>query len=166
MYPPRATFRASSLVLTAVLFLALAGAAHAQDLTVEIIDPPTGPFDAIVGTEQDFEAVAYLDGEPLSSGQVTWEWDFDDGSDPDSDDPTTHTFTTAGQYTVSVLATYSSMSAGAEVVANQLPAIANNWDFFARPVIRNHLKNKMTWRTTGVSWITLRIRGTHTASSA
>jgi len=98
--------------VTAVLTLMLAGAAHA--LTVEIIEPPTDPFDVIAGQSYDFEAVAYDNGQQLPPQQVNWEWDFGDGSDPDTDNPTEHTFTATGQYLVTVTAEYEGISAGAD----------------------------------------------------
>jgi len=129
--PPPRRISALPLVVAAVLSLALASAADA--LTVEIIEPPTDPFDVIAGQSYDFEAVAYDNGQQLPPQQVNWEWDFGDGSDPDTDNPTEHTFTATGQYLVTVTAEYGGISAGAETTANVLPTFAADWDFFVRP---------------------------------
>ncbi len=82
--PPSRHISALPLVVTAVLTLMLAGAAHA------------------------------LNGQQLPPQQVNWEWDFGDGSDPDTDNPTEHTFTATGQYLVTVTAEYEGISAGAD----------------------------------------------------
>jgi len=87
----------------------------------------------IAGQSYDFEAVAYDNGQQLPPQQVNWEWDFGDGSDPDADNPTEHTFTATGQYLVTVTAEYGGISAGAEITANVLPTFAADWDFFVRP---------------------------------
>lgn len=55
---------------------------------------------------QVFEAVAY-DGQQEITDQVSWSWNFDDGSAADTDNPTEHAYETAGDYTVTVTATWS-----------------------------------------------------------
>jgi len=77
-------------------------------LTVDIVVPPTDPFTCEVNIGQDFEAVAYLDGQQLPSDEVTWDWDFGDNSDHTTSNPTVHTYEDTGNYTVTVTATHAS----------------------------------------------------------
>jgi len=74
-------------------------------LAVEIVVPPTDPFTCEVNIGQDFEAVAYLDGQQLPSGEVTWDWDFGDNTDHTTSNPTVHTYPDTGNYTVTVTVT-------------------------------------------------------------
>jgi hypothetical protein len=86
--------------------------AHAlASFTVEIIVPASDPFITVVDQPTDFEAVACADGQQLPSGEVTRSWDFGDGSEPSTENPTEHTFTEVGQYTVTITATYGQQQA-------------------------------------------------------
>ncbi|MBM3498502.1 MAG: PKD domain-containing protein, partial [Armatimonadetes bacterium] len=76
-------------------------------LTVEIVQPETDPFTSQVDNPAFFAAVAYVDGQELPGGEVTWEWDFGDESAHSTDNPTTHVFETVGQFTVTVTATHA-----------------------------------------------------------
>ncbi|MBM3499332.1 MAG: hypothetical protein FJX74_11755 [Armatimonadetes bacterium] len=97
--------------LCILLVTVLASSPALAAFTVEIIVPPTDPFATEVDQPTDFAAVAYIDGQELPSGEVTWEWDFGDASDPDSNNPTEHTFTETGQYIVEVTGTYGQQQA-------------------------------------------------------
>ena len=84
---------------------------------------------------QTFEAVARDDQQQDVTSEVTWSWDFDDGSDPDFDNPTEHIFESAGNFTVTVTGIWSAQQqqddaqvgvevqepTGAFVLARQLP---------------------------------------------
>jgi len=99
----------AAIALTCLCVTAVRGA-HAA-LTVDIIEPASDPFQIDVGDPCDFEAIAYIDGEELPYGEVTWDWDFGDLTDHSSDNPTVHTYTQVVTYTVTVTATYSGQQA-------------------------------------------------------
>jgi hypothetical protein len=94
----------------------------AQTLTVQIVQPDDDPFTVAVGVAQPFEAVACVDGVELDDGTVTWNWDFGDGSDPSTDNPTAHTYADDGNFTVTVTATYNGLQAQASISAAASPA--------------------------------------------
>jgi len=115
------------------------GSSALAALTVQIIDPATDPFEAVVGQEEDFEAVAFLDGVELEYGVVTWAWDFGDGSDPDTDNPTEHTYTSTANFTVTVTAAYGGLQAQDTIVLNVLPGSIFDSIFYARPAGAEHM---------------------------
>ncbi len=89
---------------------------RATTFTVEITEPTTQSglsFEG--GVAYDFAATAYLDGQPVSSEQVTWLWDFGDGSDPETTATCQHTYAAPGDYRVRVTAQYSSLEAADEI---------------------------------------------------
>jgi len=102
------------LVFAAVLSLTLAGFAHA--FTVQIVQPADDPWLMATDSPQTFEAVAY-DGEQDITSEVTWSWNFDDGSGADTDNPTEHAYETADSYTVTVTATWSAQQAQDQIDA-------------------------------------------------
>ena len=90
----------------------------AAGITVEIIKPTTEPrytFDT--GEEYEFEAVAFVEGQELPGGEVSWQWSFGDGTDHVLANPTTHTFARTGNWTVTVTATYGALSGEATLNA-------------------------------------------------
>ncbi len=91
-------------------------------LDVTIASPASSPASVTAGVEATFQARATWDGQPLDGLSVTYEWDFDDETDPDADNPTTHTFLSAGTYSVSVTATYSGQEDTASMLC-QAPAV-------------------------------------------
>ncbi len=58
------------------------------------------------------------DGQQDITSEVTWSWDFDDGSAADTDNPTEHAYETAGNYTVTVTATWSAQQAQDQLQAD------------------------------------------------
>ncbi len=109
------SMRMRHLVLAgAVAIMLCAAPACAQGflLTVEIITPATNPVEMTLQTSpdtppdlvaiQEFEAVAYLNGQELAPSEVAWDWDFDDGTEHSADNPTTHHYTECGAYIVVV----------------------------------------------------------------
>ncbi|MFW5868111.1 MAG: PKD domain-containing protein, partial [Armatimonadota bacterium] len=113
------TTRTRTLLVTlTVAALALTGATQAMaELTVQIVEPETDPFTVVVGEAQEFEAVAFLDGVELEYGDVTWEWDFGDGTDPEPSNPTEHTYDAAGLLRVVVSAAYGNAEANVDAWA-------------------------------------------------
>ena len=97
------------VVLVAALCVGCVVNATAE-LTVQlvkpVVDPGTDPVNVVTNHETPFEAVAYVDTVELADGDVQWQWDFGDGSDVDTADPTTHTYAADGTYEASVTATY------------------------------------------------------------
>jgi hypothetical protein len=79
----------SPLAVSAALFLMLAPA-HA--FTVEIVEPEDALCALALGRDYDFEAVAYDSLQQDITSQVTWSWDYGDGSAEDDDNPATHQF--------------------------------------------------------------------------
>ena len=63
----------------------------AAGITVEIIKPDKNPIVFDAGKEHEFEAVAFIEGQELPGGEVTWEWNLGDGTDHVSANPTAHT---------------------------------------------------------------------------
>lgn len=108
-----ATCRASSLVVMVVLSLAPVGSAHV--FTVQIVLPSTDPVLIATDRSQAFQAVAYDDQQQDITSEVTWSWDFGDGSAADPDNPTEHVFADAGDYIVTVTATWSAQQAQDQV---------------------------------------------------
>jgi PKD repeat protein len=96
----------------------------AQTLTVQIIQPDCDPLLCQPGVEQPFEAVAYLDGAELDDGTLTWDWDFGDATDHSTTNPTAHTYADAGNYTVTVTATYGTASGSAQLGVDADPDAA------------------------------------------
>ncbi|MEN6644402.1 MAG: PKD domain-containing protein [Armatimonadia bacterium] len=82
----------------------------AATITVEIIKPVDDQVVFDVGKEYDFEAVAFIEGVELPGGEVTWDWDFGDGSAHSADNPAKHKFMACGKYRVTVTATYGGAS--------------------------------------------------------
>ena len=98
------------MIMSAVIFgcaLFVPAVCPAATIRVDIIKPDTNPVVFDAGKEHDFEAVAFIEGVELEGGQVTWDWDFGDGSDHSTDNPTTHTYAARGNFHVVVTATYS-----------------------------------------------------------
>ena len=118
-----------SLPFLACVAVACAGPVSAA-LTVEIVRPPTDPFQAEVGVAQTFEAVAYMDGQELESGAVDWQWTFGDDSEPSPFNPTCHAYTEIGTFLATVTATYSGQQAH-DTVTMQVEE--GEFEFFARP---------------------------------
>jgi len=75
------------------------------DFTVVITKPATNPATTYTNAPQSYAAAAYVDNVEVSSDAVTWSWDFGDGSDPVTDNPAIHPYTSSGNYTVTVTAT-------------------------------------------------------------
>ncbi|MCE5216042.1 PKD domain-containing protein [bacterium] len=86
------------LCMVPLLVLAVVVQVSAAGLTVEIMQPCDG-IEVTVGQECTFEAVAYLDGQELEAGAVTWEWDFGDATPHSLTNPTTHAYMAPGSYT-------------------------------------------------------------------
>jgi len=103
-------------VLILVCVLMCVGSAMAA-LTVEITTPDTDPYLLGKDVEQKFEAAAYVDGQELDGGQVSWAWDFADASATQYAyvNPAYHTFTEYGIYYVEVTAQYQGQTASDEV---------------------------------------------------
>jgi len=60
-------------------------------------------------------AVAFSAEAECSAGQATYKWDFGDGSPPSNEVNPSHTYTKAGDYTVSVTATAGGATASDEI---------------------------------------------------
>ena len=73
------------------------------------------PATLSLGETCDFTAVATLDGKPLDSADLTWEWDFGDKSELAKDNPAPHAYTAPGEYLVTVAAFYEKQSTSAKV---------------------------------------------------
>ncbi|MFO8079210.1 MAG: hypothetical protein R6V07_02785 [Armatimonadota bacterium] len=125
------------MAVFAVLFLTLAASAHA--FTVDIIEPVDDQCVLAVGRSYDFEAVAYDSLQQDITGQVTWSWDFDDGSDPDDDNPTTHTFDDAETLSVTVSGTWNAQQAQDAVTIQALPEWLADSLVYVRPAGATHL---------------------------
>ena len=73
------------------------------------------PATLSLGETCDFTAVATLDGKPLDSADLTWEWDFGDKSELAKDNPAPHAYTAPGEYLAIVSAHYEKQSTSAKV---------------------------------------------------
>ena len=98
-------------VLTIASMFGAAGAATAA-LTVTIVQPATNPSSAEVDETVAFEAVAFNDGQELEYANVQWLWDFGDAMQS-TNNPTSHAYVAAGDYTVTVTATFNQAQASA-----------------------------------------------------
>lgn len=98
-------------VLTIASVLGAAGAATAA-LTVTIVQPATNPSSAEVDETVAFEAVAFNDGQELEYANVQWLWQFGDATQS-TNNPTSHAYVAAGDYTVTVTATFNQAQASA-----------------------------------------------------
>ena len=98
-----------AVIIGCAFFVPAVGAA--AGITVDIIKPTTESRCTFnTGQEYEFEAVAFVEGQELPGGEVSWEWDFGDGTDHVLVNPTTHTFARTGNWTVTVTATYGQLS--------------------------------------------------------
>jgi len=84
---------------------------------VEIVQPDADPFTSMVDNPAYFEAVAYVDGQELPGGEVTWDWDFGDQTAHSTNNPTTHVFTETGEYNVTVTGSYGGQEAQDTAIA-------------------------------------------------
>ncbi|MHB8995765.1 MAG: PKD domain-containing protein [Armatimonadota bacterium] len=110
------------LVLGAAILgcvLLLPAACTAATITVQITKPDKNATIFDVNKEYDFEAIAFIDGVELPGGQIAWEWDFDDGTAPSTDNPAKHTYTACKTYHVTVTATYRGEPAGPALFGSQ-----------------------------------------------
>ncbi|HCU38217.1 MAG TPA: hypothetical protein DGT21_23160, partial [Armatimonadetes bacterium] len=98
-------------VLTIASVFGAAGAATAA-LTVTIVQPATNPSSAEVDETVAFEAVAFNDGQELEYANVQWLWEFGDATQS-TNNPTSHAYVAAGDYTVTVTATFNQAQASA-----------------------------------------------------
>ncbi len=98
-------------VLTIASVFGAAGAATAA-LTVTIVQPATNPSSAEVDETVAFEAVAFNDGQELEYANVQWLWQFGDATQS-TNNPTSHAYVAAGDYTVTVTATFNQAQASA-----------------------------------------------------
>jgi hypothetical protein len=100
-------------ILVAMLCIGCVVNAAAQ-LTVQIVIPPSDPFNTVVGDWVTFEAVAYQDGVELDSATVQWQWDFGDGTQS-TDNPAYHFYAQTGAYATTATATVGDTSATATI---------------------------------------------------
>ncbi|MGD9498743.1 MAG: hypothetical protein AB7Y46_20790, partial [Armatimonadota bacterium] len=134
--PPR---RSSTLplVVTAVLSLALAGAAHA--LSVDIVIPETDPAEVYQHVRTPFVAVAYDEKGNDVSDLATFTWSFPDAKEPIVGNPAYYRFAKTGKFPVSVTATLEKDSGSDEITVNVVEPIGtkgvpteDDFTFFAR----------------------------------
>jgi PKD repeat protein len=128
---------ALSCVFVVVLALALAGSAHA--FTVEIVEPEDALCALALGRDYDFEAVAYDSLQQDITSQVTWSWDFGDGSAEDDDNPATHQFDDPATCTVTVTGDWNAQQAQDTVTVQALPEWIADSVLYVRPAGATHL---------------------------
>lgn len=101
------------VILGAVLYgcaFLLPAAGGAATITVDIIKPDHAPLVLDAGKQYQFEAVAFVEGEELPGGEVSWEWDFGDDSEHVLTNPVTHTFARCGNFVITVTARYGTLT--------------------------------------------------------
>ncbi len=126
--------RARALTLITILMLVACAPQAFAALTVEIVRPAADPFEVVVNKDVTFEAVAFLDGEELASGTVSWEWAFGDATAPSYDNPAGHAFSHVGDYVVTVTGTYGALQAQDTVTALANPPGGGDFEWYATPV--------------------------------
>ncbi|MGD9497145.1 MAG: hypothetical protein AB7Y46_12680 [Armatimonadota bacterium] len=123
--------------MTAVLSLALAGAAHA--LSVDIVIPETDPAEVYQHARTPFVAVAYDEKANDVSDLASFTWSFPDAKEPFVGNPAYYRFVKTGKFPVSVTATLDKDSGSDEITVNVVELIGtkgvpteDDFTFFAR----------------------------------
>jgi hypothetical protein len=101
--------RLLTLAVVACVLPLCAGPAFAA-FTVDIVRPSIDPLETKEDYPVCFEAVGLDEGQQDVSGQVDWQWDFGD-THGSTENPVSHAFDNAGNYTVWVTGTYNGQEA-------------------------------------------------------